>query len=274
MHALELVTAHTCQELADIWSDESTEEMCRRHTLAELIRRSALDDSTGRQVSNLLAELLYTTVRDAARQVIWGLTRTHREDFIDESPSLIIAPREKSPPRIRRYDPELGPLVPWLKSVLCKCWLSKLRKESAKRRLGSKQLDFSFEPAAPGLGALDQLAAQELLSSPLSSTDLARIENWNPLLRVELICLGLLFPIVPAKHWERWLQYYESKRKLTLPRPFPPETVLDIYDRRRRMQAWVPLLHYSRENLSTRYCRYQYHLYKLDRLNELRGRER
>lgn len=154
-------------------------------------------------------------VRDVARQVATGGTRTERDDFESDALGLLFVVRPKSPPRITLYKPSLGDLEGWLASTLRRVWITRMRRTTRQVPLSGTESLPEFLPFPwERLGAL--------LGIPFPAADRARIGGWKPGERADLLALSGLYVKLPLAEWEAFVVAAELVYKKAIPRPFPP----------------------------------------------------
>jgi hypothetical protein len=72
----------------------------------------------------VLMDALTSMIREIARQVSWG---NMQADFVDESVNLVLGPRKLGGPRIFEYDPARETLRAWLRKILGRLFIDKIR---------------------------------------------------------------------------------------------------------------------------------------------------
>jgi DNA-directed RNA polymerase specialized sigma24 family protein len=257
-------------EWAAVYRDEQQLPAARRQALTALIAAYTEEIAEGAgagEAGRALPDLLAPEIQRVARQVARGAGHAERDEFVQESLSLILARRSKtSPPRICGYRPEEeGALSGWLLTVLGRCWIDRLRRAGRRpRTLG----DPARVPAAdPGPTSWPEAT----LTSPFSEVDLDQLASWDACYRLEVLCLGGLWLKVPPPLWEEWGRAYETTRKVSLGRPFPPDEFLALDDPAARTVPLARLLGRRANTLSVRWLRGRRRLEELDFVRDLRG---
>jgi len=220
----------------------------------------------------VIAEDQANTVLRVATEVARGGTRTQRDDFVADAVSEVFGPRAKARPRVELYDSSVGPFEPWVATTLRNLWRSRLRPGRQRSAAIDPHVVTRYAtPAIPWGRIVDHLG------TPYSAPDLARIDGFQPCVRVELLSVsGLYVKLAFAESAGRWDEYLDETEPIynrPIARPFPPAETdsADCPEPGDRIRLIADALGIRPNTLSQRWKRKHHLLETLDFLRELRA---
>jgi hypothetical protein len=189
--------------------------------------------------------------------------RQDRADFVDDAPALVLVGlRDGKPAPVTVFDPARAMFTTWVHSVLRNAWV-----DSQRRKRPTMPLPEDLPTDEPAWRVGTRLA--DRLDTPFAPPDLVELSRWDPILRLELLCLGGLWQKIPREVWEDWLLLYESVRVTKLPRPLPPEDWDPARPPGDRTHWLAEALGYRPNSLAVRWNRRKEDLQKLSFVRDL-----
>jgi hypothetical protein len=154
-------------------------------------------------------EVLVGVVAPVVRQIAWQVScGNERRQFAEEAISLVIAPRERSVPRIWLYNPEQS-LRAWLRTILGRLWIDQYRRAEPPHDPIPENVVDHRAPPNP---------------SPLAWEEQVRpaVEHLRPDHRVEVLIATGLWSIVPEETQQHYLNARNGMAEVSpLPCHFP-----------------------------------------------------
>ena len=119
------------------------------------------------------------------------------------------------------YDSAVGPFEPWVATTLRNLWRSRLRPGRRHPAAIDPQVVTRYAtPAIPWGRIADHLG------TPFPRSDLERIADWSPCVRVEILSVSGLYVKLAcgesAGRWDAYLDETEPIYERPIARPFPP----------------------------------------------------
>jgi DNA-directed RNA polymerase specialized sigma24 family protein len=238
------------QHLASSRQDLDPEHLAR-------VIKSAQDPGVREQAA---ADLLKIVQHLAKRIVIkLGLALRDGEEVSDDAASHVLTMLCEC-----RFNPERGRFVPWASRVAKNYITDELRRR--QREMPESQVPISAELRRKleeaGVGLLDWLhiesearrgrptiapdagALISIFHLPFIADDLQTISEWHPLRdRIIMLVLSGLWCKVPEPLWREWVEAAQ------LPWPFPPEEIIHLDDKQRRVAPLAEAMGLTRNHL-------------------------